>query len=966
MRRRRHLPMIRKVTIPFTLEISGTSARLQRLAEDRARAAGLTGCSTGAGNVRVRTDEGAVLEPEALRRAVAAAVAARRVVTFAATEPDGSIRGGAATVEPPDVGDRTHVASDEIVGAWLPGLDVPSEPSGPAVNLFTVAFGATGYAAVGRGLALGLRRAGIDARLAYEWAEIGDPGLRAPEHDELRSLVGEPVADAASVMIQPPVTLTGRTLFADFRTLRTTGPAALYTMFECDGVPARWVAASADFERLWVPSAFNFHSFRDAGVDAESIDIVPIGIDAPRYASGHPNLVLPNRRRFAFLSVFDWNERKGPDVLLRAWAAAFGPDDDVVLYLRTGTSTVGAEGGPEELARQLGLDPARMAPIEILGDDLPADRYEALFRSVDAFVLTSRGEAFCIPLLEAMAAGVPTIGTSAGGSTDFLDETTGFPIPARSVAVAPSLARRVRFYADQRWADPSVEATAAAMRRVVDDPAEAARRAAAGFVRAQLGFDRRATALVARDALARLPQRRTTRSGAGAAVVVAPVRERSSAGDAGRNLTHALAREGVVIRVEDTGAREAADDADAARRMREAERIDAEPTDVRIAVDAFPPDANVVYLTRDPQVGGLRPGVEIWTGDAALRAALIGRGVPSARCRLVPVPPDVDRWTPDIGVPSTDPAPLIVVGGEPGWIAAARSVVTLFDASMPIRIMVRAGNGTPNNPAVVSEEFRKILQGADLRINRVSLLQDDVTIATRASALAGAELVIAADPEAAVHDAARLCGVPVVDMRDAAAILLIARDGAERWSRARAQRRAALAHAASLRRGLREAFDAVSPSGGRISRAVTPERIALRIDAGLPDREAIAAELRRHASHTIVEAESEARYVAEVDAPLQATTAWDETLINALESGTAPKVRAQRYDELAASEGMDLPTYDVLVSGAFLLTRDGGHLEPAAGTGLRLRRAGEPVRAPAAWVVYGCLVEVTGSLVAIR
>lgn len=46
----------------------------------------------------------------------------------------------------------------------------------------------------------------------------------------------------------------------------------------------------------------------------------------------------------------------------------------------------------------------------------------SVYRSCDAFVLFSRGEAFCIPYVEASLCGLPVIGTNCSGQTMFLNK----------------------------------------------------------------------------------------------------------------------------------------------------------------------------------------------------------------------------------------------------------------------------------------------------------------------------------------------------------------------------------------------------------------------------------------------------------------------------------------------------------------------------------------------------------------
>mmetsp|Transcript_7315 Transcript_7315/g.18775 ORF Transcript_7315/g.18775 Transcript_7315/m.18775 type:complete len:158 (-) Transcript_7315:185-658(-) len=96
--------------------------------------------------------------------------------------------------------------------------------------------------------------------------------------------------------------------------------------------------------------------------------------------------------------------------------------------------------------------------------DLPA-----LYAGADAFVLPSRGEGWGRPHMEAMAMGCPVIATNWSGPTAFLSERVGYPLPIEGLV--PILDGP---FAGHRWAEPSVPALRAIMRRLYDDPAEAA------------------------------------------------------------------------------------------------------------------------------------------------------------------------------------------------------------------------------------------------------------------------------------------------------------------------------------------------------------------------------------------------------------------------------------------------------------------------------------------------------------
>lgn len=250
------------------------------------------------------------------------------------------------------------------------------------------------------------------------------------------------------------------------------------TMFETDRLPPNWVQRLNAVDEVWVPSAFNLQTFRRAGVRTP-IHVVPGGIHADRYRPGLEPLALTGTRGTVFLSVFEWSYRKAWDVLLRAWAIAFGPTDDVTLVIRSYALDPDERNGPDwvsrridDFLRQLGRTRASVAPIIVLEHALPVADMPRLYASADAYVGISRGEGWGRPLLEAMASGLPTIGTRWSGNLEFMNDDNSLLVDVQGMDAVGGR-EELSFYRGHRWARPSARHLAALLRQVAEDPSAA-------------------------------------------------------------------------------------------------------------------------------------------------------------------------------------------------------------------------------------------------------------------------------------------------------------------------------------------------------------------------------------------------------------------------------------------------------------------------------------------------------------
>jgi glycosyltransferase involved in cell wall biosynthesis len=261
-------------------------------------------------------------------------------------------------------------------------------------------------------------------------------------------------------------------------------------------------------DEVWVPCQHNIETFAHSGVERRKLVKMPQGINLERYQRGVAPMNLRGARRFNFLSVFEWSRHKGWDVLVRAFAAEFRPYEGVALILKTGAAgaqTVSAirQAITAEL-RSAGLF-ARLPPhIVIFACKLPAVQMPALYRAADAFVLPSRGEGWCRPLMEAMLMGLPSIGTRWSGPLEFMNDDNSYLVDCSVVDVPPAGWRDVPVFRGHRWAEPSVRHLRQLMRRVVQDREDARSRAEAGHQHIVENFSRERVARLVKARLEEL------------------------------------------------------------------------------------------------------------------------------------------------------------------------------------------------------------------------------------------------------------------------------------------------------------------------------------------------------------------------------------------------------------------------------------------------------------------------------
>jgi glycosyltransferase involved in cell wall biosynthesis len=257
-------------------------------------------------------------------------------------------------------------------------------------------------------------------------------------------------------------------------------------------LPPVWTEKINDqFHQYWAYSRWIAAQAEAAGVEPGRIRVVPLGIDPSVFTPDGPARALATDKRFRFLFVGGVSLRKGTDLLLDAYARAFTRADDVCLVLKDHSGDLFYRENHAR-GRIAGLQSDPDAPeILHLDEFLPEAELAALYRSCDVAVFPYRAEGFCLPILEAMASGTPSIAPDFGACLDFCTPGTSWLVKARRIRAPVSRSFSVALgfqevLSEVDFCELPVERLAEALRSVRDAPREALQaRALAGVALAR-------------------------------------------------------------------------------------------------------------------------------------------------------------------------------------------------------------------------------------------------------------------------------------------------------------------------------------------------------------------------------------------------------------------------------------------------------------------------------------------------
>jgi hypothetical protein len=247
-----------------------------------------------------------------------------------------------------------------------------------------------------------------------------------------------------------------------------------YFYWEADSLPRAWARdIVSNLNEIWVPCNLIKSACIKAGFKGP-IEIVPtpceldltIGKDAFIPSPISSDLILSDDV-FKFYSIFQWQERKGFEALLRAYYTEFSEHDNVLLILKVNPLIAPGHGLVKikhDILKIKKMTNKKNPPkVFLITEHLSKESLTKLHMMCDCFVLPHHGEGWGIPIHHAILSDSHVIVTKFGGITESLDDDSA-SIIKHTLGPVKNMKWNKLYTSDQKWAYPSLAHTSQLMR----------------------------------------------------------------------------------------------------------------------------------------------------------------------------------------------------------------------------------------------------------------------------------------------------------------------------------------------------------------------------------------------------------------------------------------------------------------------------------------------------------------------
>jgi FkbM family methyltransferase len=203
------------------------------------------------------------------------------------------------------------------------------------------------------------------------------------------------------------------------------GKKIAYNVWETTRQPEKFFENLKRFDQVWVPSEWQKKCTIEQGISAEKVKVVPEGVDPEIYKPrDESSFNKPKNRPFRFLLVGRWDYRKSIKEIIQTFCGTFSENENIefLLSIDNPFATDGLSKTEERLEK-FGISHPSLKII----NHQSRDQYIEMLHSIDVFVSCARSEGWNLPLIEAMACGIPSTYSEWGAQLEFAKDK-GIPI----------------------------------------------------------------------------------------------------------------------------------------------------------------------------------------------------------------------------------------------------------------------------------------------------------------------------------------------------------------------------------------------------------------------------------------------------------------------------------------------------------------------------------------------------------
>jgi len=205
-----------------------------------------------------------------------------------------------------------------------------------------------------------------------------------------------------------------------------------YVVWESTRFPDDQFNNLLSFDQLWVPSTWQKECAIEQGYPPERVKVVPEGVHKDIFYPEKVDLLDDyNDGRFKFLLFGRWDYRKSTIEIIETFLKTFDKDEPVDLIASVDNPfSVDGMNSTEERLKHYGFEDDR---IKIKSFVSRGD-YIKYMKTGHVFLSCARSEGWNLPLIEAMACGIPSIYSEWGGQLEF---TKGLGYPVKVIEERP-------------------------------------------------------------------------------------------------------------------------------------------------------------------------------------------------------------------------------------------------------------------------------------------------------------------------------------------------------------------------------------------------------------------------------------------------------------------------------------------------------------------------------------------------